>query len=71
MKLSITKEEYAYLSDLFRQVQDAQRVFSAAFESSVRARALTQATLVSLAPDSMEVSVPDDALPPDGPKLVA
>lgn len=71
MKLSITREEQIFLSNLAREAERkkhayevALREFRIAFEASVRARAIVDATFVSLSDDTLEVSAPD-VLPQD------
>jgi hypothetical protein len=74
MKLNITREEQIFLATLGRQAEkkkaeyeSALRDFRIAFESSMRARAIVDATFVSLSDDTLEVTAPD--VLPQGPAL--
>lgn len=68
MKLSITPSEYTFLHTLGSvasqkraEYESAIRDFRIAFDASMRARAIEQATFVAMSPDMMEVEVPADA----------
>lgn len=74
MKLNITREERIFLSHLGQtaerkraEYESALRDFRIAFESSMRARAIVDATFVSLSEDALEVNAPD--VLPQGPAL--
>lgn len=82
MKLNITREEQIFLATLGKQAEkkkaeyeSALRDFRIAFEASMRARAIADATFVSLSDEEIEVTAPDTtpalALVTDEPPLDA